>query len=642
MQVDFAALTADRVDAASPSVLQPSMQVDFETLTADYEGATLPSMLLPSTQADFGAPTFSPELKPIELISIRADQQLELHEEALELIRGLNSPLHVVSIAGVAREGKSAFLSLAMRHAQMDVPVEECCLQFKVNDGVQTETEGAWMWAANGFRTAHGGQAGSILLIDTQGLAKGKEEGLRRLFAMTTLISSVVVMNLLRLLNNDTMDKLTVLAALSKMMGGESPPSPPHLCLLLRDYELSVEEAGYSSLDEWLEVVINCEDYTQGQATTSARRVVQAMFRQRSMVATAAPEKADRQFLRSMCRATTTGMPPSGEFRDSVEAAIQHIIDRALAHPLRGLEGGALLDGQGLCDTLLALLPGVNGACIDIRAASRLIRSAAMRRLQQAVRRGVEEAAAGELRGCLPLSDAELALYWARLVAPQEEIYWQAVEGRGLAEATDPQELEQGLREVIHEQCTLWQRRNGTEAARRVTELGEAALASLTTRLELLESRGLHECEECIAACLECQDQFRAQTGFAEKAQQAEYVLRLQQLSKRYMKAAPEIGRAAEFVRGITEFETAIGLEGVYMARLEGYVDQLRQVDRGELLSVDPSLEESAMEIVAELNTRYRQHAGQRGSQASQTKMQTGGSWGSRLWEHMLGGNSFN
>ena len=93
----------------------------------------------------------------------------------------------------------------------------ECKFHFQVNDGVETETHGAWIWGTNTFRMASGDMnEGSLLLIDTQGLAKGKAEGLSRLFTVVTLASSVMVLNVMRHLNHDAIDKLEVSSLLAE------------------------------------------------------------------------------------------------------------------------------------------------------------------------------------------------------------------------------------------------------------------------------------------------------------------------------------------------------------------------------------------------------------------------------------------
>lgn len=89
-------------------------------------------------------------------------------------------------------------------------------------------------WLDDSFKTPDGRvHDGSLVLIDTQGLAKGeqllfpllmstsgpthcvptvvgKADGLNRIFTATTLLSSVVVINVMRHLNHDAIDKLEV------------------------------------------------------------------------------------------------------------------------------------------------------------------------------------------------------------------------------------------------------------------------------------------------------------------------------------------------------------------------------------------------------------------------------------------------
>jgi len=48
------------------------------------------------------------------------------------------------------------------------------------------------------------------------GLASGNQEGLNRLFTFSVLLSSVLVLNVMRQVNDDTLDKLGAVAALSR------------------------------------------------------------------------------------------------------------------------------------------------------------------------------------------------------------------------------------------------------------------------------------------------------------------------------------------------------------------------------------------------------------------------------------------
>ena len=67
----------------------------------------------------------------------------------MHFIRTLQAPIHVIAVTGVAREGKSALLSLLLRALQADEPKEDCLRRFNVSTGVETATDGIWLWASN-------------------------------------------------------------------------------------------------------------------------------------------------------------------------------------------------------------------------------------------------------------------------------------------------------------------------------------------------------------------------------------------------------------------------------------------------------------------------------------------------------------
>ena len=52
------------------------------------------------------------------------------------------------------------------------------------------------------------------------------------------------------------------MTALSKMVVGANPSFFPHLTILLRDFELDPAEAGFDTLDEWLEAMIRIDHAT--------------------------------------------------------------------------------------------------------------------------------------------------------------------------------------------------------------------------------------------------------------------------------------------------------------------------------------------------------------------------------------------
>lgn len=144
---------------------------------------------------------------PGQLVYIDEDQKLRLDMDALEFLRDLPKPIHCITLAGVAREGKSTWLTMFLRWLDRKLGKGDTNQQFRISKGVVTCTSGSWLWGTTEVSGAHGsadatqlpdGHEGSLLLIDTQGLASGNQEGLNRLFTFSVLLSNVLVLNVLR------------------------------------------------------------------------------------------------------------------------------------------------------------------------------------------------------------------------------------------------------------------------------------------------------------------------------------------------------------------------------------------------------------------------------------------------------------
>merc|ERR1712159_380646 len=228
--------------------------------------------------------------EPVQLVKIMEDQTLVIDQEALDYLRTLQGPIYAVALAGVAREGKSTWLTLFMRHLAAQQGEADSDLQFKVSKGVVTCTSGCWVWATNNIPGK-----GTLLLMDTQGLASGNQEGLNRLFTFSVLLSSVLVLNVMRQVNDDTLDKLGAVAALSRLVQGDVSVFPK-LYALVRDFELSIEESGFDTLNAYLENLLEPEGSDERDAT---RASIKSIFKQRNLLSMETPQKADKAFLNS-------------------------------------------------------------------------------------------------------------------------------------------------------------------------------------------------------------------------------------------------------------------------------------------------------------------------------------------------------
>lgn len=89
-----------------------------------------------------------------------------------------------------------------------------------------------------------GTDCSSVVLIDTQGLAKGVAAGVHRLFALALLLSSTVSLNVMRQFNDDTLERLGTATAHATSLLRRAPfgEHSPNMVVLLRDARLRMSQ----------------------------------------------------------------------------------------------------------------------------------------------------------------------------------------------------------------------------------------------------------------------------------------------------------------------------------------------------------------------------------------------------------------
>ncbi|KAL3902327.1 MAG: hypothetical protein SGPRY_012112 [Prymnesium sp.] len=117
---------------------------------------------------------------------------------------------------------------------------------FKVGHDFDTCTDGAWirLFRGRGGQPLPGTDCSSVVLIDTQGLAKGVAAGVHRLFALALLLSSTVSLNVMRQFNDDTLERLGTATAHATSLLRRAPfgEHSPNMVVLLRDARLRMSQ----------------------------------------------------------------------------------------------------------------------------------------------------------------------------------------------------------------------------------------------------------------------------------------------------------------------------------------------------------------------------------------------------------------
>ncbi|XP_028922506.1 guanylate-binding protein 1-like [Ornithorhynchus anatinus] len=188
---------------------------------------------------------------PVCLVDNPSGTQMRVTAEARALLDRLDQPLVVVTVAGLYRTGKSYLLNRLAGEPN----------GFSLGSTVQSHTKGIWMWPRpHPCRPGH-----TLLLLDTEGLGdveKGDSENDHWLFSLAVLLSSTLVYNSMKTIDQNALEKLHFVTELSEhiqMKAGEEDDTQfyrffPHFVWTVRDFTLQLSIDGKEvTEDEYLE-----------------------------------------------------------------------------------------------------------------------------------------------------------------------------------------------------------------------------------------------------------------------------------------------------------------------------------------------------------------------------------------------------
>ncbi|GMS88271.1 hypothetical protein PENTCL1PPCAC_10446, partial [Pristionchus entomophagus] len=187
-----------------------------------------------------------------------------LKEDALRRILQqksvLNKKVAVLTVAGAFRKGKSFFLSNCVRYFQYGkdwMAPTASVIGFTWRRSTNSVTEGILMWPEPFLVKNANGEELAILLMDTEGAFDHKSSisQCATVFALSALMSSVLVYNVMQDIQEDTLNHLQFFAKYGSYALDEQHTKSPFqsLLFLIRDWQNDDEygmEAGRKLLDE--------------------------------------------------------------------------------------------------------------------------------------------------------------------------------------------------------------------------------------------------------------------------------------------------------------------------------------------------------------------------------------------------------
>lgn len=204
--------------------------------------------------------------KPVQIVKLdKKNDGIDLDIEALANIclneKCRDRPICVVSIAGDYRKGKSFMLNFFLRYLyyvsekqKSDEPIERDWLGkadeelrgFTWRGGQNPETTGILIWDDPIVIRRKGGEEVAVLLMDTQGAFDMRQTKCQTaiIFALSTLVSSLQIYNVMNNIQEDNLETLTGFSAYGQLVREKSDHKPfQDLCFLVRDWRFADEDA---------------------------------------------------------------------------------------------------------------------------------------------------------------------------------------------------------------------------------------------------------------------------------------------------------------------------------------------------------------------------------------------------------------
>eukprot|EP01134_Creolimax_fragrantissima_P006043 CFRG6043T1 len=199
--------------------------------------------------------------KPIQLV--RPDinhENLEVVPEAMESLRMIEGPVAVVAIVGPYHSGKSFMLNqLARDHTSEG---------FELGPSVDPTTMG--IWAVGGDNTTlQDGSVASVIYLDTEGFSSSNvsQHYDSKIFAVSALMSSYLLYNSVKIIDQSAIDYLELLARQTQMFALKAKLASgsqydalfdfPNLMWVIQDF---FQDTKQESPTEWLHRMLSSKD----------------------------------------------------------------------------------------------------------------------------------------------------------------------------------------------------------------------------------------------------------------------------------------------------------------------------------------------------------------------------------------------
>eukprot|EP00743_Colponemidia_sp_Colp-15_P008693 GILK01009463.1.p1 GENE.GILK01009463.1~~GILK01009463.1.p1 ORF type:complete len:932 (-),score=224.61 GILK01009463.1:83-2848(-) len=319
----------------------------------------------------------------IPFITIDGSGKFQVSASAVDMLSRLRATkLCIVAIAGPMRSGKSFLLNRLLGRMK----------GFEVGGSVNACTKGIWMWG----KPIHLDEETDVLLLDTEGLGsydRSQSEDVR-LFALSLLLSSLLIYNRIGHLDESALDEMAVMLHLTEHVRVSVESSVdncqgleeymPSCLWVLRDFALDLSADGrHMTATEYLESALAPQQVSSEHTKykNQIRRAISTFFRTRDCVTLVRPVTDEGQLQRLPTLPYEALRP---EFRSQMDGLVTTVFRSVRPKMVRS----RLLTGSMLVGLALEYVQALNGGAVPniLSAWDRVVAQQARRASEESFR----------------------------------------------------------------------------------------------------------------------------------------------------------------------------------------------------------------------------------------------------------------
>ena len=315
-----------------------------------------------NTEVNFSLEDVPDDGKAISMVNYDPSLgQFVINQEALEVIRNLQNPLGVISVAGMYRTGKSYLLNRMLLNRSGG---------FSVGPSINPCTKGLWMWSKTIPAHTPQGKPLNVLIIDTEGIGATDEDHNHdnKIMTLAILLSSYFIFNSMGTIDESSIQSLSFIVNITKNIQQKNGNKDfakylPAFMWVIRDFSLHLKNRDGNSITskEYLEYSLEMQPGTSEFIVNKnqIRKMVKEYFPNRDCVTLVRPllEEGNLQKLER-----TPASKLRKEFIEQVNYLRKTVLNSINPKKLNGQE----LNGEMFIDLAKSYVKMINEGAVPI------------------------------------------------------------------------------------------------------------------------------------------------------------------------------------------------------------------------------------------------------------------------------------